>query len=161
MDMLNKIGAATRATLSYFAKLPRDLVDTVLDRTWFTVALFVVIVLPFSANAIYDRLFNYMSAVVQISAVEHVCYVDKGGKGLDEPLAMAPCEALRRSAEAQGLVEDLRIRDATFVSFRYTSPVDGAVHVGRLQSKPGARPPEVDDQIRILISRIDPGVIRN
>lgn len=159
--MLNKIGAATRATLSRFANAPFDLVDTVLDRTWFTVALFLVIVLPFSASAVYDRIHNYVAATVRISKVEHICYVDKGGtKPGDPPPETAPCEVLQRQAESDGVLEDLRIRQVTYVTFNYTSPVDGEVHEGKLARNSQSRQPEVDQEIRVLISRINPAEVK-
>jgi hypothetical protein len=160
MDMLNKIGAATRATLSSFAKLPIDLVNTVLDRTWFTVALFVVIVLPFSASAIYDRIHNYVAATVRVSKVEHICYIDKGGRRPgDPPSPTAPCEVLQQQAERDGILEDLRIHQDTYISFNYTSPADGEIHEGRLRRNSNA--PEVNQEIRVLISRFDPTEVKD
>jgi hypothetical protein len=161
LNMLNKIGAATRATLSYFAKLPMDLVNTVLDRTWFTVALFLVIVLPFSAGAVYDRIHNYVSATVRISKVEHICYIDKGRRPGDPPSPTAPCEVLQQEAERDGILEDLRIHQDTYISFNYTSPVDGEVHEGRLRRSPNMEEPEVNQEIRILISRFHPTEVKN
>jgi hypothetical protein len=159
--MLNKIISAPGAFIGALWTTVSDATNALLDRTSFTVAMFLVVVVPSAGWTVYDRVFNYIEATVHVSKVEHVCVVEKrdGGTRTREQLPAEACDELR--AQAGETARRLRLNANTYVSFDYTSPVDGNVHQGRIEHKSSEEPPEINDEIQVLISTIDADSVRD
>lgn len=112
---------------------------------------------------LYDRAVNYEPAMVQVTKVEELCYLEKTERVSRRRTRtitsdVAPCDIVRYAAQTEPDLEGFEVHRAQYVSYYYQSPVDGEWHEGRHEQDKKQDGSEIrpGDEISVLISLEDP-----
>ena len=111
----------------------------------------------------YDKATNYDTVGARISSVEHLCYAKKKEGKTTSTSREADCDFVRMMVEHHPEYRGFKVYETVYLTFNYTSPVDGKVHKGKLSSGLDASNKSLkrNDVIKILASKIDADKVRS